>query len=570
MCGLVAIIKQKKKINKSELISIRDSMIDRGRDGKGLYISKNKKVGLGFRRMSIIDTSKKANQPMSNSRNKQMKIIFNGEIYNYLQLKKKLLQKGYKFKSNSDTEVILNGYIEWGHKIVKLLEGMFSFVIYNETKDELFIARDPFGIKPLYIYKDTNQIIIASQVQAILKSNSINKKISQEGRASFFLWGHVIEPFTFFKYIRCVDAGFYLYINSQGIIKRKKYFSMLNFYKKKINKKKSFIEIISNSVQKHLISDVPLGIFLSSGIDSSVVAAFASKLNKKKIKTLTIGFDKYKNTLKDETELAKKTSSFIKSLHNNFIIKKYDHPDHIKFLQKMDQPTVDGYNTWLACTKTKNIRTKVMLTGVGGDEFFSGYNTFKRLPLLYDNFLLKVIKFLNLDKHIRNLLYPILKKININVKFASIFEYSDNVLDSYMLLRSFYLPWQIRKYFSDNQLNKGLDNLIKSYKRKYNNISLLSINYQIKILEFEVYLKSRLLKDIDWIGHSHNLELRTPFVDLTMLAPSTSKTKLDLFYTFKNLPDEIIRKKKTGFEIPLLANKQDYHHKVYQAYCNKI
>ena len=187
----------------------------------------------------------------------------------------------------------------------------------------------------------------------------------------------------------------------------------------------------------------------------------------------------------------------------------------------MDQPTVDGYNTWLACTKTKNIRTKVMLTGVGGDEFFSGYNTFKRLPLLYDNFLLKVIKFLNLDKHIRNLLYPILKKININVKFASIFEYSDNVLDSYMLLRSFYLPWQIRKYFSDNQLNKGLDNLIKSYKRKYKNISLLSINYQIKILEFEVYLKSRLLKDIDWIGHSHNLELRTPFVDLTMLGPST-------------------------------------------------
>ena len=201
MCGLVVIIKQKKKINKSELISIRDSMIDRGRDGKGLYISKNKKVGLGFRRMSIIDTSKKANQPMSNSSNKQMKIIFNGEIYNYLELKKKLLQKGYKFKSNSDTEVILNGYIEWGHKIVKLLEGMFSFVIYNETKGELFISRDPFGIKPLYIYKDNNQIIIASQVQAILKSNSINKKISQEGKASFFLWGHVIEPFTFFKYI---------------------------------------------------------------------------------------------------------------------------------------------------------------------------------------------------------------------------------------------------------------------------------------------------------------------------------------------------------------------------------
>ena len=547
MCGLVVIIKQKKKINRSELISIRDSMIDRGQDGKGLYISRNKKVGLGFRRMSIIDTSKKANQPMSNSSNKQMKIIFNGEIYNYLQLKKKLLQKGYKFKSDSDTEVILNGYIEWGHKIVKLLEGMFSFVIYNETNGELFIARDPFGIKPLYIYKDTNQIIIASQVQAILKSNSINKKISQEGKASFFLWGHVIEPFTFFKYIRCVDAGFYLYINSQGIIKRKKYFSMLNFYKKKIIKKKSFIEIISNSVQKHLISDVPLGIFLSSGIDSSVVAAFASKLNKKKIKTLTIGFDKYKNTIKDETELAKKTSNFIKSLHKNFTIKKYDHHDHIKFLQKMDQPTVDGYNTWLACTKTKNIRTKVMLTGVGGDELFSGYNTFKRLPLLYDNFLLKVIKFLNLDKHIRNLLYPILKKININVKFASIFEYSDNVLDSYMLLRSFYLPWQIRKYFSDNQLNKGLDNLIKSYKRKYKNISLLSINYQIKILEFEVYLKSRLLKDIDWIGHSHNLELRTPFVDLTMLGPSTSKTKLDLFYTFKNLPDEIIKKKKKWF-----------------------
>ena len=536
MCGLVAIIDFKKEVDKSELISMRDYMLDRGRDGKGFYISKNKNVGLGHRRMSIIDISAKANQPLSSLNNKQMKIIYNGEIYNYQKLKKKLLQKGYKFRSNSDTEVILNGYIEWGENIVKLLEGMFSFVIYNEINSELFVARDPFGIKPLYIYKDNDKIIIASQVQAILKSNSINKEISQEGKASFFLWGHIIEPFTLFKHIKCIESGYFLIINQKRNIIKKKYFSLLNFYKKKINNKETLPKLISNSVEKHLISDVPLGIFLSSGIDSSVIAAFASKLNKKKIKTLSIGFDKFKNSSKDETKIAKKTSNFIKSSHKNFIIKKYNQNDYVSFLQKMDQPTVDGYNTWLACLNTRKIGTKVMLTGVGGDEFFSGYNTFKRIPFLYNNLFLKFIKFLNLDKYFRYFSYPILKKLKINIKFSSIFEYSGSVLDLYMFLRSYYLPWQIKKYFSDKQLNKGLDNLIKFYKRKYRNISLLSINRQIKILELEIYLKSRLLKDIDWIGHSHNLELRTPLVDLTMLNPSISKTKLNLFYTFKNLP----------------------------------
>jgi asparagine synthase (glutamine-hydrolysing) len=570
MCGLVAIIDFKKKVDKSELISMRDYMLDRGRDGKGFYISKNKNVGLGHRRMSIIDVSAKANQPLSSLNNKQIKIIYNGEIYNYQKLKKKLLQKGYRFKSNSDTEVILNGYIEWGENIVKLLEGMFSFVIYNEINSELFVARDPFGIKPLYIYKDTDKIIISSQVQAILKSNTINKEISQEGKASFYLWGHIIEPFTFFKYIKCIDSGYFLKINLKGIITKKKYFSLINFYKKKNNIKDSFSKIVSDSVKKHLISDVPLGVFLSSGIDSSVIAAFASKLYKKKIKTLSIGFNQFKNTSKDETKIAKKTSNFIKSSHKNFIIKKYNQTDYMKFLQKMDQPTVDGYNTWLACLKTGKISTKVMFTGVGGDEFFSGYNIFKQLPYLYNNLFLKIIKFFYLGKYFRILLYPILKKLKINIKFSSIFEYTENVLDLYMFLRCYYLPWQIKKYFLDNRLNKGLDNLIKFYKRKYRNISLLNISNQIKILELDIYLKSRLLKDMDWIGHSHNLELRTPLVDLTMLNPSISKTKLDLFYTFKNLPTEIIKKKKTGFEIPLLATKQDYHYNIYQTYLNKI
>ena len=240
MCGLVAIIDFKKEVDKSELISMRDYMLDRGRDGKGFYISKNKNVGLGHRRMSIIDISAKANQPLSSLNNKQMKIIYNGEIYNYQKLKKKLLQKGYKFRSNSDTEVILNGYIEWGENIVKLLEGMFSFVIYNEINSELFVARDPFGIKPLYIYKDNDKIIIASQVQAILKSNSINKEISQEGKASFFLWGHIIEPFTLFKHIKCIESGYFLIINQKRNIIKKKYFSLLNFYKKKLITKKLY------------------------------------------------------------------------------------------------------------------------------------------------------------------------------------------------------------------------------------------------------------------------------------------------------------------------------------------
>lgn len=227
MCGLIAIIKTlpTAKVKKQEIISIRDSMIDRGRDSHGLYLSKDQKIGLGHRRMSIIDLSKNGNQPMSALSDRELKIIFNGEIYNYKKLKKKLIIKGYKFKSNTDTEVILNGYIEWGDNVVKFLEGMFAFVIYDEKNKEVFCARDHFGIKPLYIYNYNQEILIASQVKALLKYKDLNKEICSVGKASFYVWGHIMEPYTLFKNIKCIEAGSILKISFNGKIK-KNFFSL--------------------------------------------------------------------------------------------------------------------------------------------------------------------------------------------------------------------------------------------------------------------------------------------------------------------------------------------------------
>jgi len=400
MCGLIAIIKTlpTAKVKKQEIISIRDSMIDRGRDSHGLYLSKDQKIGLGHRRMSIIDLSKNGNQPMSALSDRELKIIFNGEIYNYQKLKKKLIIKGYKFKSNTDTEVILNGYIEWGDNVVKFLEGMFAFVIYDEKNKEVFCARDHFGIKPLYIYNHNQEILIASQVKALLKYKDLNKEICSVGKASFYVWGHIMEPYTLFKNIKCIEAGSILKIGFNGKIKKKFFFSPLKLYQKKKPKIKinNLNEIIKNSIHKHQVSDVPLGVFLSSGVDSSVISYFSSKLSTRKIKTITIGFKETNSDIFDETHMAQKIAKSIGTIHKNVSIDfSKQKTEFSKFLKSMDLPTVDGFNTWLACKEAKKTGCKVMLTGLGGDEFFSGYPTLSRANILLNSKTRKLAKLLN-------------------------------------------------------------------------------------------------------------------------------------------------------------------------------
>jgi asparagine synthase (glutamine-hydrolysing) len=576
MCGLIAIIKTsvKSKVKRQEIISIRDSMIDRGRDSCGLYLSKDRRIGLGHRRMSIIDLSKKGKQPMSALLNKNLKIIFNGEIYNYQELKIKLIGKGYKFKSNTDTEVILNGYMEWGDNVVKFLEGMFAFIIYDEKKKEIFCARDPFGIKPLYIYNYNQEILLASQVKAILKHKGLNKEICSAGRASYYLWGHIMEPYTLFKNIKCIEAGSILKFSVSGKIKKKFFFSPLKLYqnKKPYKQFNNLNDIIKNSIHKHLISDVPLGVFLSSGIDSSVISYFSSKLSKRKIKTITIGFKNSNPKIFDETYTAQKTAKSIGTMHKNIYIdiskKKLEFG---KFLKSMDLPTVDGFNTWLACREAKKNGCKVMLSGLGGDEFFSGYPTLSRANILLNYY--KIQKFLKFDFIINKLSHYLMKN---KFKYKSIINYSSNVGDVYLLLRSYFLPEQIASLNKKNNLLIGLKKIVKVYRTFVKKLTKLPLELQVKILEMNIYMKSRLLKDADWIGYAHNIELRTPLLDLKVAEISKNMNKKNLFNTAKDLPKEILKKTKTGFAIPkVIFNKnsaEDYkfniHDYVLKSYLN--
>jgi len=563
MCGLIAIIKTlpTAKVKKQEIISIRDSMIDRGRDSHGLYLSKDQKIGLGHRRMSIIDLSKNGNQPMSALSDRELKIIFNGEIYNYQKLKKKLIIKGYKFKSNTDTEVILNGYIEWGDNVVKFLEGMFAFVIYDEKNKEVFCARDHFGIKPLYIYNHNHEILIASQVKALLKYKDLNKEICSVGKASFYVWGHIMEPYTLFKNIKCIEAGSILKIGFNGKIKKKFFFSPLKLYQKKKPKIKinNLNEIIKNSIHKHQVSDVPLGVFLSSGVDSSVISYFSSKLSTRKIKTITIGFKETNSDIFDETHMAQKIAKSIGTIHKNVSIDfSKQKTEFSKFLKSMDLPTVDGFNTWLACKEAKKTGCKVMLTGLGGDEFFSGYPTLSRANILLNSKTRKLAKLLNFDFIINKLTKHVIKGQN-KFKYKSIINYSNNIGEVYLLLRSYFLPEQINYLKKENNLDINLKKLIKDYKTFIKKLIYLPRELQVKILEMNIYMKSRLLKDTDWIGYAHNLELRTPLVDLEVASMSKNMNKEDLFNTTKHLPKEIIKRKKKGFAIPKVIFKKNSH-----------
>jgi asparagine synthase (glutamine-hydrolysing) len=576
MCGLVAILSHKfsHTVNESDLSPIRDFMNSRGRDDHGCFISDNKKVGLGHRRMSIIDTSDQGHQPMSSASNEKIKIIYNGEIYNYLTLRNELISKGYKFNSETDTEVILNGYLEWGEKLLNRLEGMFAFVIYDENKNLLFVARDPFGIKPLYISVNPKNIIIASQVKAILQSKDVSKERCSEGHVSFFLWGHVSEPYTFYKSIKAVKAGTFLIINHEGKIIEKEFFNISTYYRDNNFKNENFALAIGNSVKKHLVSDVSLGVFLSSGIDSSVVAYHVAKNSKEKIKTLSIGFENFINTDLDETVLALKTSRQIGSDHKTSFI----NDDSLKnemdnFISKMDQPTTDGFNMWLACKEANKMGCKVMLTGLGGDELFSGYPSFNQIPNLLNNKLVSTLRFLNMGTILRKISYPIIKSF-VPPKYAGIVEYSSSVSNAFLLRRGFYMPWEIQKHLSLNDIDEALSNVLCDYEMQAKEFQDLSINLQIKILEQTKYMKDKLLKDMDWIGYEHEIELRTPLLDLNILNFSMGCSKTDLFNTTSDLPIEILRRSKTGFATPSKIysreNKKSNRRKTTRAWHSEV
>jgi len=568
MCGIACIYSYdpivSPETDANALLRICNSMQKRGPDGEGQWFSSDRRIALGHRRLSIIDLSDLAAQPMC-SDNGDVVISFNGEIYNYTVLRDELIKKGYRFRSHSDTEVLLHLYAAKGHGMLRDLRGMYAFAIWDNRRQGLFLARDPFGIKPLYYYDDGRTFKAASQVRALLAGGGIDTAPDPAGHVGFFLWGHIPEPFTLYRNIRSLPAGAYLWIDANGTHEPKTFTQIadtITCSSTAVNRDDSFVQealrpALLDSVKHHLIADVPVGLFLSAGLDSATLAALAAECESR-IVTVTLGFDEYRGTHDDETVLAKKIASRYGTQHHSVRICKKDFEKSLEhFFDAMDQPTIDGVNNFLVSQTAAQCGLKVALSGLGGDELFGGYPSFREIPQL-----------VNVLKRFPNLSIPtkVLQVVSASVcdrftspKYAGILNYGGRWGGAYLLRRGLFMPWELPGILDADIVKEGWNTLRTMSRLDQTVEGIKSDHLKVALLELNWYLRNQLLRDADWAGMAHSLEIRVPFVDLPlfqtvagMVQHHHAPTKHNMAQTpSKPLPSQMFQRPKTGFTVPL-------------------
>jgi asparagine synthase (glutamine-hydrolysing) len=568
VCGITGIVaftdKGKSLFNKVEL-SVKE-LSKRGPDGNGVF--KHNNISVGHARLAIIDTSEIASQPFTDNSGRYT-IILNGEFFNFKEHRKQLSDKGFKFRSQSDTEVLLQLYINEGVSCLEKINGFFAFAIYDNVEESLFIARDRMGIKPLLIYRDEDKFIFASEMKALL-SYGIPKDIDDASLFTYLQLNYIPNPHSIFKNVKKLDSGSFLIIKN---LKKPENAEILQKYYYKIPEpsentsisyseaQNKLEELMNNSVELRLISDVPLGVFLSGGIDSSIITAIASQY-KKNINTFSIGYKD--EPYFDETHYAKLVSKKFKTNHTVFSLTNDDLFSHLhSALDYIDEPFADS-SALAVNILSHHVRkhVTVALSGDGGDEMFAGYNKHRAEYFIQKN--KSASKIIGLLKPFTNALpqsrhSAIINKIRQINRFAG--GVALNAKERYWLWCSFSSENNAKALIS-NELN------IKEYfKRKSeilkhidkNNVKLNSILYT----DMDLVLKGDMLTKTDMMSMANSLEVRVPFLDYNVVnycfsLPEEFKIvqkhqKKILKDTFrKYLPEELYTRKKHGFEVPLL------------------
>jgi asparagine synthase (glutamine-hydrolysing) len=552
MCGIDGILNFKGGPVEAGLISrMTDAMAHRGPDACGLFEGDG--IALGHRRLSIIDLSEAANQPFTDIDDRYI-IIFNGEIYNYVELK--ALLQPYPFRTNSDTEVILAAYIRWGPDCLKRLRGMFSIAVWDKQEKALFIARDPLGVKPLYYFQDEVRFIFASEIRAMLASGKIKREADLPALSEYFRYQSVGFPFSPVKGIRQVEAGTWIKIKDGEIVTRRYWDPVAANYdfaftdKKQVREK--IQELMLQSVKRRLVSDVPVGAFLSGGIDSSAVVGLMLEAGDSSPITFNISFDE---SAYDESYYAGLIAKKFNTRHTLIRLK----PDQLledltNALDAMDIPSGDGINTYVVSKAVHKEGIRVALSGVGGDELFVGYSIFENyIRLQQKRWLWKC------PAPVRNRLSGLLgggaKKDRIRQLLALPDPAIENV---YPVLRQLLSPAVLRELTTLN--GEYRDALADQLISKSSALGKLPYFSQVTAAEYLGYTQQTLLKDMDQMSMANSLEIREPFfdqdlVEFVMSVPDHFKVPLYpkslLVESLKPmLPAEIVNRKKQGFVFP--------------------
>ena len=539
MCGIVGLVTKKEKENTIKLMS--DRIKHRGPDGDGYFIDGD--VALGHRRLSIIDLSS-GDQPMFNE-DGSVVTVFNGEIYNYQELKEELIALGHDFKTKSDTEVLVHGYEEWHTDLPKHLRGMFAFAIYDKNKNEVFLARDNFGIKPLYYAKMNDTFMFASEIKAFLDVPDFEKIFNESILETYLEFSFVPTNETFFKGVHRLDAGCSL-LYKDGEIKLNKYFK-LDFKEENMSFEdavKNISDVMKDSVEKHLIADVEVGSFLSSGIDSSYIVSLA-----KPDKTYTVG---YENKKYDETMYAKDLAEKLGIKNESKIITKEEYLENIsKIMYHLDEPTSDPAAISLYfVAKLASKDLKVVLSGEGADEFFGGYNYYRE-EVDY--------KFYNkLPYCVRHVIGKIASIFPEGRGFNFLVRRGEKLENSYIGVNRNFSSKMAKKVLKNNYELKAID-VTKDVYNEFKNYSNID---KMQAIDINFWLMKDILLKADRMTMASSIEGRVPFIDKEVFKVAShlpfdykvtkENTKVALRAAAKEvIPTEAYKKKKLGFPVPV-------------------
>ena len=570
MCGINGIFAYHRAADlpaQAELLKTRERMHARGPDGEGLWWDSYRRCGLAHRRLSILDLSDGAAQPMVSEDGKFV-VVFNGEIYNYPSLRKVLEAEGAHFRTNSDTEVLLHLYARRGMDMVHELRGMFAFAIWDEPKRGLFIARDVYGIKPLYTSNDGWTFRFASQVKALLAGNQVSRDPEPAGIVGFHVFGSVPEPFTFYRDIRSLPAGHIQWIDSAGPGEPKSYETLSAILAHGASHPVPVTELnervrtgVLDSVRAHLLADVEVGIFLSAGVDSGALLGLMRDTGQRDIRAITLAFDEFRDTAEDEAPYAKKLAERYGAQHVlRRVGEKEFKADLPAIFDAMDQPSIDGVNTWFVAKAAKEVGLKVALSGLGGDELLAGYPSFVDIPRWRSRFG-PFAHFPGLGWLVRSLAQALAPGLaRARPKALGMFDYSATWSGAYLLRRGLFLPEELKGMIDPDVAREGL--------RRLNPLRHLSTCLvpdpgspaaRVCALESSQYLRNRFCSMP--IGPSCNTRWKCACRSLMRnysscflrrsfrSVPDQGKWRFAQAPT-QRLPDEIVARAKSGFGVP--------------------
>lgn len=546
-----------------------DHMQARGPDAFGYWSDSEAGLSFGHRRLSILDLESRANQPM-HSDDGHYVIVFNGEIYNFRDLRRELEREGEVFLTQSDTEVLLKLYAREGERMLTRLRGMYAMAIWDKQARSVFLARDPYGIKPLYISHNKDGWLFASQVKALLASGLVSHDPDPLGQAGFWLMGSVPEPHTWFRDISALPAGSWCRIMADGqFVGPHKYWDIGDSWRDAPECRLTQAEAqemvraaVSESVRKHLVSDVPVGVFLSGGIDSGSLAGLIKDAGASGIQGITIAFNEFQGRHENEVPVAAEIArSYGIQHHVRTITRQEFEADLPRILLAMDQPSIDGINTWYASKVVSELGLKVVISGVGGDELFFGYPSFNKLPKLVSGW--NRLSGIPGARPVTSMALALLARRSGNPRWRWLTRQAGSLYGAYWLRRGLYAPDELPELLGRNvsALEKGTVNP-QSMLEKMAGALPSDAMAAVGQLESMAYLRNQLLRDSDWASMDHSVELRTPLVDAWLLRDLMPVLRSFGRLKGKNmlaaspgipLSQSVVGRAKTGFGIPLGA-----------------